>query len=57
MCAVSMLTPGPIVEDTVTDFRYFPFAADGFALTTLSTSAWAFSIRLCDAKDVLPTGA
>ena len=41
------LTPGPIVEDTVTDFRYLPFAADGFALTTLSTSAWAFSMRLC----------
>ena len=39
MCAVSMVTPGPIVEDTGTDFRYLPFAADGFALTTLSTSA------------------
>ena len=26
MCAVSMTTPGPIVEDTVTDLRYFPFA-------------------------------
>jgi hypothetical protein len=47
MCAVSIATPGPIVEDTVTDLRYFPFAAAGFALTTESTSAWALSIRLC----------
>ncbi len=50
MCAVSMPTPGPIVEDTVTDFRYFPLAADGFAFTTLSTSACALSIRLCDGE-------
>ena len=57
MCAVSIATPGPIVEDTVTDLRYLPFAADGFALTTLSTSAWAFSIRLCAGNDVFPTGA
>src|SRR3954464_15254382 len=57
MCAVSTVTPGPIVEDTVTDFRYLPFAAGGFALTTESTSAWALSIRLCVGKDVFPSGA
>src|SRR5947207_3563347 len=57
MCAVSIATPGPIVEETVTDFRYLPFAADGFALTTESTSAWAFSIRFCAGKEVLPSGA
>src|SRR5256886_9413030 len=57
MWPVSIATPGPIVEDTVTDFRNFPFAADGFALTTESTSAWVFSMRLCVAKEVLPSGA
>src|SRR5437870_2250422 len=57
MWTVSIVTPGPIVDDTVTDFRYFPLAAGGFALTTLSTSVWALSIRLCGGKDVLPTGA
>ena len=57
MCAVSITTPGPIVEDTVTDLRYLPLAADGFALTMLSTSAWALSMRLCAAKESFPTGA
>src|SRR6476660_587941 len=56
MCAVSMVTPGPIVEDTVTDFRYLPLAAAGFALTTESTSAWALTITLCVGKDVFPSG-
>ena len=32
-------TPGPIVEDMVTLFRYRPFAAAGLALTMLSMSA------------------
>ena len=41
----------------MTDFRYLPLAADGFALTTLSTSAWAFSIRFSAENDTLPTGA
>ena len=54
MCAVSMPTPGPIVEDTVTDLRYLPLAADGFALTTLSTSAWALSMRFCAGNEILP---
>ena len=57
MCAVSMATPGPIVEDTVTDLRYLPLAADGFAFTTLSTSAWALSMRFCAGNDIFPTGA
>src|SRR5438093_581502 len=47
MWAVSTVMPGPIVDDTVTDLRYLPLAAGGFALTTLSTSAWVLSIRLC----------
>ena len=29
MCVVSILIPGPIVDDSVTVFRYFPLAADG----------------------------
>src|SRR6185503_1860124 len=57
MCAVSIVTPGPIVEDTVTDLRYLPLAADGFALTTLSTRAWAFSTRFRVGNDIFPTGA
>src|ERR687896_666667 len=57
MCAVSMVTPGPIVEDTVTDLRYLPLAAGGFALTTLSTSACALATRFSVVNDILPTGA
>ena len=38
-------------------FRYLPFAAAGFALTMLSTSAGALAIRFGAANDVLPTGA
>src|SRR4029453_8363172 len=57
MCAVSMRTPGPIVDDSVTLLRYLPLAADGFALTMLSTSAWAFSTSEAAGNEVLPTGA
>src|SRR5262247_2519311 len=57
MCVVSIRTPGPIVDDTVTLFKYFPFAAAGFALTMLSTSAWAFSTSELAANDILPSGA
>ena len=28
MCVVSIRTPGPIVDDSVTLFKYLPFAAD-----------------------------
>src|SRR4029453_17654819 len=52
-----MLTPGPIVEDIVTLRRNLPLAADGLALTTLSTSACALSIRLCAGNEILPIGA
>jgi hypothetical protein len=52
-----MRTPGPIVDDTVMLFRYRPFAADGFALTMLSTSACALSSSASAANEVLPTGA
>src|SRR5688500_4176714 len=57
MCAVSIATPGPIVEDTVTDLRYLPLAAGGFARTTLLTSACALATRFSVENDVLPTGA
>src|SRR5215813_13787378 len=57
MWTVSIVTPGPIVDERVTDFRYFPLAAAGFARTTLSTSACALSMRLCAGNEVLPTGA
>ena len=40
-----MATPGPIVDDIVTLFRYLPLAADGFALTMLSISACALAIE------------
>ena len=49
--------PGPIVDDSVTLFRYLPFAADGFARTTLSTRACAFSTRFWVENDALPIGA
>src|SRR4029077_5854048 len=57
MCVVSIRIPGPIVDDTVTLLRYLPLAADGFALTMLSTSAWALATRKSAVNDVLPTGA
>src|SRR5450432_1996044 len=52
-----MRTPGPIVDDSVTLLRYLPLAAAGFALTMLSTSAWALATSESVANDVLPTGA
>src|SRR5437879_2132538 len=57
MCVVSILTPGPIVDDTVTLRRNLPFAAAGFAFTMLSTKAWAFAMSELAANDILPTGA
>ena len=39
-----MRMPGPIVDDNVTLLRYLPFAAAGFALTMLSTSACVLAI-------------
>src|SRR5688500_11065200 len=57
MCAVSIATPGPIVEDTVTDLRYLPLAAGGLARTTLLTSACALATRFSVVNDILPTGA
>src|SRR2546427_7702 len=57
MCVVSMRTPGPIVDDSVTLFKYLPLAADGVALTMLSTSACALATSESVAKEVLPTGA
>jgi hypothetical protein len=30
-CVVSMVIPGPIVDDIVTLLRYLPLAADGLA--------------------------
>src|SRR5262249_1368467 len=57
MCVVSMRTPGPIVDDSVTLFRYLPLPAAGLAFTMLSTSACAFAMRASLANDLLPTGA
>src|SRR4026207_409418 len=45
MCDASMVMPGPMVEDIVMLFRYLPFAAAGFAFTTLSIRAWAVAHR------------
>ena len=36
-------TPGPIVAERTTLFKYVPFAADGFALTIASMIAFRFS--------------
>src|SRR5947207_10253448 len=57
MWVVSMRTPGPIVDDSVTLLRYLPLAALGFALTMLSTSACALATSEPVANDALPTGA
>src|SRR5213078_14160 len=57
MWVVSMRTPGPIVDDTVTLLRYLPLAAAGLALTMLSTSACALATSDAVANDILPTGA
>jgi hypothetical protein len=57
MCVVSIRTPGPIVDDSVTLFRYLPLAAGGLAFTMLSTSAWALATSESLANEVLPTGA
>ena len=52
-----MRIPGPIVDDSVTLFRYLPLAAAGFAFTILSTSACALATSESVAKEVLPSGA
>src|ERR1041384_2647318 len=57
MFVVSMRTPGPIVDDSVTLFRYLPLAAAGFAFTMLSTSACALAMSDAEENDDLPTGA
>src|ERR671934_2511767 len=57
MFVVSMRTPGPIDDDSVTLLRYLPFAAAGFAFTMLSTNARALAIRFAAGNDDLPTGA
>ena len=46
-----------IVVVMVAFLTYRPFAADGFALITLSTSACAFASRRSLANDTLPIGA
>src|SRR5437899_1795816 len=53
MFVVSILMPGPIVDDTVTLFRYLPFAAGGFAFTMLSTSACALSTSELTANEAV----
>src|SRR5207245_1517297 len=54
--AASTGTPGPIVVDTVSDRRYVPFAAAGFARTIASMSAIAFAASCCSLNECLPLG-
>ena len=46
--------PGPIVAATVTLFRYWPFAADGFALTPASSMALKLSVSFSVPKEAFP---
>ncbi|EPP29056.1 hypothetical protein CP082626L3_0958B, partial [Chlamydia psittaci 08-2626_L3] len=54
---VSTEIPGPIVEETVNDTRYCPFAAGGLALIKAEHRASMFSLRRCPSNDSLPTPA
>ena len=48
--------PGPIVDDTVIDRRYWPLAADGLARTMASSRASALAESWSLENDRLPTG-
>src|SRR5450631_1740566 len=54
---VSILTPGPMVEQTVALLTYLPLATAGFALITAAIRLAAFSTSLSAEKLILPTGA
>ena len=49
-----MWMPGPIVELTVMDLMYWPFAPDGLTLMSVSTKAVRLSTNLSASKDFLP---
>ena len=55
--AVSIATPGPIVEQSVALFTYLPLATVGLALITALIRLAAFSTSLSVWKLTLPTGA
>ena len=55
--AGSILTPGPMEEETATRLTYVPLAPAGFALTTASASARMFSSRAAAVKEALPIPA
>ena len=45
------------ISERWTPLTYLPFAATGFAFSTLAASAFALSINFCLSKDVFPIGA
>ena len=47
---VSTLTPGPIVDETTTFFRYLPFDEDGLARSSSSITAEKFFCRSAMSK-------
>src|SRR3974390_1975674 len=51
---LSTTTPGPIVEDTVTRFRYWPFEAEGLAFCRSAISAMRLSLKAFTSKLALP---
>ena len=52
-----MATPGPIVLETVTLFKYVPLAADGLDRTICSMKASRFSSSCSSENDAFPMGA
>jgi len=52
----STATPGPIVEEMVIRFRYWPFVADGFAFSTSASNAARFSFSALTSKSTFPIG-
>src|SRR6185312_12516908 len=50
-----ILTPGPIVDATVTLLKYCPLAAAGLALTIASINAAKFSANFSPPNDTFPT--
>ena len=44
-----------MVDDTVTDRRYCPLEAEGFARTIASSKARVLATRFCSANDFFPT--
>lgn len=53
--AGSTFTPGPIVDDMATRWRYVPLAPAGFARVTASTKALMFSTSFVSWNETFPT--